>query len=102
MEIFINKKDNGMVLKVYLQPGASKNAFAGIYDDPPRLKIKIKAPPIDGAANKELIKFLSKEFNIPKSAISILRGDISRKKDVFLEISGQACSEIVRIINNLT
>jgi uncharacterized protein (TIGR00251 family) len=44
------------------------------------LKIRLKAPPVDGEANAELIRFLSKHFKIPKSRISIIRGETSKKK----------------------
>ena len=46
------------------------------------LKIKLKAPPVDGAANKELIKFLSKKFKIPKTDISIKKGGSSKTKEI--------------------
>ena len=102
MKTYIEEKEQGLLLKLYIQPGASKNEFAGEFGDPLRLKIKIKSPPVDGAANKELIKFLSKVFKLSKSAMNIIRGDTSRNKDIFIEISGHDQSEIVRIINNLT
>ena len=101
MKTYITQNNDGLTLKLYIQPGASKNSFAGEYGEPIRLKVKISAPPVEGAANKELIKFISKAFKISKSSISILRSDTSRHKDLFLEISGHKQCEIVRIINNL-
>jgi uncharacterized protein (TIGR00251 family) len=102
MKTWINQKDEGILLNTYIQPGASRNEFAGEYGDPIRLKIKIKSPPVDGAANTELIKFISKSLKISKSQIHLVRGDTSRNKDLYLENTGQECLEIVRIINNLT
>lgn len=101
MKTYIEEKENGVLIKLYIQPGASITQFAGDFGDPLRLKIKIKSPPVEGAANKELIKFLSKHFKISKSHFRLLRGETSRNKDLFIEISGQKCLEIVRIINNL-
>lgn len=46
------------------------------------LKVHLKAPPVDGKANEELIKFLSKEWKIPKSKILILKGLMSKNKIV--------------------
>ena len=46
------------------------------------LKIKLVSPPIDGAANEELIKVLSKKFSVPKNAIAILSGQTSKQKRV--------------------
>jgi uncharacterized protein (TIGR00251 family) len=102
MKTWITQKDDGILLITYIQPGASKNEFCGEFGEPARLKIKIKSPPIEVAANKELIKLISKTLNISKSKIHLIRGDSSRRKDLFIENSGQECSEIVRIINNLT
>lgn len=71
---------------IYAQPGASKNQVVGIYDGPSdshltkELKIKLRAPPVDGKANESLIKFLAEIFDLPTSRISIVRGESSRHK----------------------
>ena len=70
------KKDK-IYLFIKAQPNSSKNKIAGIYGD--SLKVNIKAPAVEGAANKELIKFLSKEFKVPKSEIEI-KGETSKRK----------------------
>ena len=46
------------------------------------IKIRIKAPPVDGAANEELIRFLAKRFGVPRSAVQLLSGASSRDKRV--------------------
>ncbi len=79
------KEEGSMDLFVSVRPNSGKNAFAGIYDN--TLKIYIKAPAIDGAANKELIKFLSKSFKIPKSKILFLSGETSKRKRIRLPIN---------------
>ena len=81
-----NSSDSKSLLKVYVQPGAKKNEIIGLHGDPARLKIKIKAPPEDGEANSELINFLAKYLGISKSKIAILRGDISRQKDLVIDV----------------
>ena len=78
----IKKKNDGVLFKIYVQPKASKNAVVGLHDD--ALKIRLTAPPVDGAANKMCIKFLSKQLDIPKSSIEIVSGQTSRTKHVFL------------------
>ncbi|NPA29482.1 MAG: YggU family protein [Epsilonproteobacteria bacterium] len=65
-------------LRITARPGSSKNAVAGIHDD--ALKIHIKAPAVEGAANKELVKFLSKQFKVPKSAIVFVSGETAKRK----------------------
>lgn len=67
-----------MKIKVYIQPNSKKSGYAGLYDGLP--KLKITAPPVDGAANSEIIKIFSKILNIPKSDIIISSGQASRLK----------------------
>ncbi|MEN9474172.1 MAG: hypothetical protein A2486_15160 [Burkholderiales bacterium RIFOXYC12_FULL_65_23] len=69
---------------VYCQPGAKQTQLAGLFDGKP--KIQLKAPPVDGEANKALIAFLSKQCGVPKSAISIEMGASGRTKRV--EVDG--------------
>ena len=71
---------------LYCQPGAKQTQLAGVHDGKP--KIQLKAPPVDGEANKALIAFLSKLCGVPKSAISIEMGASGRNKRV--EIAGVA------------
>ena len=78
-EIYSISKD-GIVLHIKVIPRASKNEVVGIMGD--RLKIKIKAPPVDGEANAEIIKFFSKLLGIPKKQIKILRGLNASSKDI--------------------
>jgi len=77
-------KDDLVYLKIKAQPNSSKNKITGMYGD--AIKINIKAPAVEGAANKELIKFLSKEFKIPKSEIKI-KGETSKQKTVILPLN---------------
>jgi uncharacterized protein len=76
---------NGVTLAVRTQPGAKKTAILGIYGDgaAAQLKVAVQAPPVEGRANAALIAFLSETFAIPKSAIELVSGELSRSK-VFL------------------
>ncbi|PCJ83529.1 MAG: YggU family protein [Flavobacteriales bacterium] len=69
-----------MILQLKTTPNARKNEI--IADAQGNIKVKIKAPPVDGKANKELINFLSDIFDAPKSQIEILSGQTSRHKKV--------------------
>jgi uncharacterized protein (TIGR00251 family) len=71
--------------KVKAQPNSSINKIAGVYDED-SIKINVKAPAVEGAANKELIKFLSKQFKISKSDITI-KGETSKRKTVILPLN---------------
>jgi uncharacterized protein len=49
------------------------------------LKLRLTAPPVEGEANKECVKFLAKLFNIPKSSVEIIQGQKSRRKTVLIK-----------------
>lgn len=72
-------------LFVKIKPGAFKDEI--LFDSENNLIIKIREKPIDGAANDYLIKFLSKEFKISKSSISIEKGQTSPFKKLLINVS---------------
>jgi uncharacterized protein (TIGR00251 family) len=75
----------GVTLAVRAQPGAKKTAITGIYGEgaTAQLKIAVHAPPIEGRANLALTAFLAELFSLPKSAVELVTGELSRSK-VFL------------------
>lgn len=76
---FTEKADN-LIFSVRVIPKASKSEIVGEHDG--ALKIKLKSPPIDGAANAELIKVLAKHFHVSKNAVEILKGQTSKTKQI--------------------
>lgn len=79
----IKKEANGLRLNIYVQPGAARDAFAGIHDG--ALKLRIAAQPQEGAANIAIVAFLAKNFELSKSSIKIISGQSSRRKTIFLQ-----------------
>ncbi len=75
----------------YVQPRASKTEVVGRHGD--AIKIRVKAPPVDGAANEELIRFLSRRFKVPRKAVELVSGSSSRHKQI--AIDGVTATEIV-------
>jgi len=67
-------------LHVHVQPRASRTEVAGPYGD--AVKIRITSPPVAGAANEELLRFLAARLRIPRSALAIVGGASSRRKTV--------------------
>ena len=67
-----------MKLPVKVIPSSSKDIIAGWRDD--TLKVKVKAPPEKGKANKAVIKALEKILDIPKGSIKIISGKKSTRK----------------------
>ncbi|WP_439239999.1 DUF167 family protein YggU [Lonepinella sp. BR2474] len=78
----VERINGGLRLRLLLQPKASRDAIVGVHDD--ELKLSITAPPIDGAANAYLLKYLSKLFKVPKSHIVLEKGELNRHKQVFV------------------
>ena len=70
--------------KLKITPNSSKNEIGETMADG-TIKIRLKAPPVDGKANEELIKFLSKEWKIPKTKIIIQKGLTSKNKIIKTE-----------------
>ncbi len=77
--MFYEIKEDRVSLRIKAQPNASRSEFAGVYGED-AIKIRIKAPAVEGAANKELVKFLSKSFKVPKSDIIFKTGQNSKVK----------------------
>lgn len=78
------RENNGkLILSLYIQPGAKNTQFAGLHGD--ALKVSLAAPPIEGKANKALIKFLANCFQVSANQVSIKRGEHSRYKLVEIE-----------------
>jgi hypothetical protein len=82
-------RESGTLIRLFIQPKASKSQFAGIHEgatgELPRLKVRVAAPPVDGAANEELLRFLKKSIRVTGARFLIERGETSRQKDVFCE-----------------
>ena len=69
-----------VVLRVRVQPRASRDALGGERDG--ALVVRLTAPPVDGAANKALLRFLARALGVAPSALQIARGAKGRDKQV--------------------
>jgi uncharacterized protein len=89
---------DGVTLSVRAQPGTRRTAIAGIYGEgaSAQLKIAVNAPPIEGRANQALIAFLAETFSIPKSAIQLTSGELSRSK--LFHLRGLTLSQATAIL----
>lgn len=87
---WITETSDGVIVSVHASPRASKNRIEGLHGD--ALKIRLKAPPVDGKANEALIGFLSDALDIPQRRITLLSGQASRHKR--LAISGVTLSGV--------
>jgi len=88
---FVKKNPHGVTFKVFIQPRSSRNIISGLYKD--SLKIKLMAPPVEGAANKMCIKYLAKCLKVSKSSLEIISGHTSRTKQLLLKSNSGEISE---------
>lgn len=75
---FWHWKDDTLVLRCHVQPGASRDAIGGEHGG--RLRVRVAAPPVDGAANERLCRVLAKAFGVAPGAVSIESGHGGRLK----------------------
>ncbi len=80
----------GARIKVRVQPRASRTELAGSFGD--ALKIRVAAPPVEGAANQELVAFLARRLGVPRSAVRIVKGERGREK--LVEVAGVSEGQI--------
>ncbi|HEX6574445.1 MAG TPA: DUF167 domain-containing protein [Gemmatimonadaceae bacterium] len=80
---------------VHVQPRASKTEITGVHGA--ALKVRLHSPPVDGAANEELIIFLAHELDVPKRAVRIVAGQSSRAKTV--EVDGVSTASVLALAN---
>ncbi len=78
------KEEGGAItFSVRVAPRASKTAAAGTHDG--ALKVRVAAPPVEGAANDELVRYLARALGVPRSAVQIVAGHSSKSKRVRAE-----------------
>jgi uncharacterized protein (TIGR00251 family) len=94
---YFTRQTDGAVLHVYVQPKASKTRIVGLFDG--CLKIAIAAPPVDGKANDEVVKFLARLLNIPGRGVVIQAGAQSRRKRVFVQTA--AVDRVIETIEKM-
>jgi len=90
MDIPYNKTKDGIRIEIKVEPRGSKKAIAGVLGN--SLKVKLTAPPVEGAANEQLIELLADAFGVKKSAVRIVRGQSSKNK--LVEIAGLSSAEL--------
>jgi len=95
-EEYFKITDNGILLKIRISPNASKNQII-ITDD--GIKIKVTAQPVENKANKALIEYIAKYLKVPKTSVSIIKGETSKDKTLLLSVKDS--SKIEEIKNRL-
>ena len=82
-------------VSIYVQPRASKTMLAGMHDG--CVKVRLAAPPVDGAANAALIEFIAESLKVAKSRVRIVSGETSRRKVV--EVDGVSAEQLTAALS---
>jgi len=80
----------GARLQLHVQPRASRTEVVGLHGD--AIKVRVAAPPVDGAANDELVRYLSRRLGIARETVVITAGEAGRRKVV--EVAGLTPAEV--------
>ena len=83
------KTGDGVRFEVWAKPRAKKSRIAGVREE--AVEIALAAPPVDGAANEELVRVLAGALGVPKRSVVIVRGETSQRK--LVEVSGIGAEE---------
>lgn len=92
--IAYTEKDGSLTFKVQVVPRASRSEIVGEHNG--ALRVRLAAPPVDGAANEELVRILARVFAVPRSAIEIKSGHSSKTKQV--RVTGATFSALQKIL----
>lgn len=82
MDGWLTETADGVVVNVRAAPRSSRAGVEGVCGD--ALKVRLRAAPVDGKANKELIAVLAEAFDLPKSAVVFKGGETSKTKRLLL------------------
>ena len=91
----IEARVDGVRFEVRVQPRASRTELAGSHGE--AVKIRLAAPPVEGAANAELVAFLAKRLGVSRSAVRIVRGE--RGRDKVVEVEGISEADVQALLD---
>lgn len=91
---WLREVPGGVRITVRLAPRAARDRILGPHGD--ALKVAVTAPPVEGKANRHLIRFLAKRLGVPQGALSIVSGELARDKVV--EAAGVRAADAAAIL----
>ena len=86
LPIWARRQAGGLLLALHVQPGARRTGVVGEHGQ--RLKIALRAPPVDGKANEELVRFLASALALRRSQVQLIAGQTNRDKSIAIECAG--------------
>ena len=92
--LILTEKGGSVTFTVRVIPRASKTEIVGEHDG--AVKVRLSSPPVDGAANEDLVKLFAKRLKVARSDVGILSGQTSKTKQI--RISGVTAAELQNLV----
>jgi uncharacterized protein (TIGR00251 family) len=96
-ELDVRERDGGVRFAVRVHPRASRSAVDGVHDG--ALRVRLAAPPVDGAANEELVRLLATVLGVSRKDVGIARGATSRSK--LVDVRGVSIEAVRSLITEV-
>ncbi len=81
--LMLTRRDHGVRFSVHVQPRAARNEVRGVHNG--ALRVRLQAPPVDGAANAALVELLADSLGVPRRSVRVVAGETARLKIVHVE-----------------
>jgi uncharacterized protein (TIGR00251 family) len=94
MGLSVTPISGGVRFAVHVQPRAKRPGVDGVHGD--ALRVRVSAPPVDGAANEMVLDVLAEALGVPVRALALVSGETSRRKTI--EAQGVAVSDVLRLV----
>lgn len=90
----IESLPEGCRIHLHVAPRASRTKVAGLHDG--RIKLTVAAPPVEGRANEEIVKFLARALRVGRTAVRLVSGDSGKRKVV--EVDGVSAADAIALL----
>ncbi len=82
-----------VLLRLRIQPRSSREGIGGVHGD--RLRVRVSAPPVEGAANARLLEVLAKALDLPRGALRLTHGERGRDKEVLIAGAAPRLAQLI-------
>jgi uncharacterized protein len=87
---WVRPAQGGATIEAFVRPRAAKDGLAGVHGT--GLRVKVKAPPVEGRANRAVEKLFADLLGLPRSAVEVVTGELSRHKTI--RVSGMSPEDV--------
>jgi uncharacterized protein len=99
VSLAVQQQEQGYLLTLHIQPNAKRTEWVGLHGD--ALKLRLKAPPVDGKANEALCTYLAEIFAVKRHSVVLLSGESSRHKRVQIKNATHLPHSIIKILQGV-